>query len=140
MCYLTRECRNLSSHEISQSLEHWLSSFSEDTSKNICSLYDEQASLWGTLSPVKRDSAVLIKEYFDQIFKYPNRCVKVVDSSIRVFGNMAICNGVYSFSWYNDALKITTVARFSFVYINKMGRWFIIEHHSSSIPVTIQDA
>lgn len=125
----------MSSQEITESLNHWLSSFSEDTSKDICSLYDEQASLWGTLSPKKRDSVTLIKDYFDQVFKYSNRSVKVVESSIRVFGNMAICNGIYNFSWFNNALKVTIVARFSFVYINKNGRWFIVEHHSSSIPV-----
>lgn len=125
----------MSSHEIIENLDYWLSSFSENNSNNICSLYDEQASLWGTLSPVKRDSPALIKDYFDQIFKYPNRYVKVVDSSIRIFGNIAICSGVYNFSWLNDGLKVSTVARFSFVYINKNGRWFIVEHHSSSMPV-----
>jgi len=129
----------LSSQEIIESLNHWSSSFSEDSSNGICSLYDEQASLWGTLSPQRRDSVTLIKDYFDQLFKYSNRSVKVVDSSIRVFGNVAICNGEYSFSWFNKTIKVTTAARFSFVYINKKGRWFIIEHHSSYIPVPLED-
>ncbi|MGK0268098.1 MAG: hypothetical protein ACI8Y3_000707 [Paraglaciecola sp.] len=125
----------MSSQDIVENMARWVSSFSEDTSKNICSLYDEQASLWATLSPIKRDSAALIKDYFNQIFKYPNRYVEITDSNIRLFGDVAICNGQYTFSWFNEGVKVITAARFSFVYINKGGRWFIIEHHSSFIPV-----
>ena len=115
-------------------MNQWLSSFSEDTSNNICSLYDEQASLWGTLSPIKRDSIALVKDYFDQIFKYQHRYIELNDSSIRFFGDIAICNGLYTFSWVKEGIKITTAARFTFVFIEKNGRWLIIEHHSSALP------
>ena len=125
----------MSSQDIIENMAHWVSSFSEDTSKNICSLYDEQASLWATLSPIKRDSASLIKDYFNQIFKYSNRYVEITDSNIRLFGDVAICNGQYTFSWFNEDVKVITAARFSFVYINKEGSWLIIEHHSSFIPL-----
>jgi hypothetical protein len=124
----------LSSQEIIETIHCWLSSFSDDTSTSICSLYDEKASLWGTLSPIKRDNKALIKDYFEHVFRYPNRSAELVDSSIRIFGDIAICNGVYTFNWLNNGLKVTKVARFSFVYINKNGGWFIIEHHSSLMP------
>lgn len=123
------------SQGIIENMAHWVSSFSEDTSQKICSLYDEQAYLWGTLSSIKRDSPALIKDYFDRIFKYPNRSVEITESNSRYFGAIAICNGLYTFSWFDDGVKVTTAARFSFVYINKDGCWLIIEHHSSSIPV-----
>lgn len=113
----------------------WSSSFSENTSNNICSLYDQQASLWGTLSPIKRDSRALIKDYFDNLFMNKNRHVEFTDSKIRFFGDIALCNGLYTFSWVNDDVKVTTVARFSFVYVNKDGCWLIIDHHSSSLPI-----
>ncbi len=115
-------------------MNSWLSLFSEDTSKGICALYDEQASLWGTLSPTKRDSAVLIKDYFDQIFKYQNRSVEFNSSTIRLFGGVAICNGLYTFSWYKEGVKVSTIARFSFVYVKKGAHWLIVEHHSSALP------
>lgn len=118
-------------------MARWVSSFSDDTPENICSLYDVQASLWGTLSPIKRDSEALIKDYFNQIFKFSNRSVELTDSNIRLFGDVAICNGQYSFSWFNGDTKVTTAARFSFVYLNKDGTWFIIEHHSSTVPVVV---
>jgi len=125
----------LSSQEITEKMERWLSSFSEDTPKNICALYDKQASLWGTLSPLKRDSVELIKGYFEQIFKYQSRHVEFNDSNIRLFGDVAICNGQYTFRWFKEGVKVTIVARFSFVYIKKCGHWYIIEHHSSAIPI-----
>ena len=116
-------------------MARWSSSFSEDTTDNICSLYDEHASLWGTLSPIKRDSTLLIKDYFNNIFKYPNRNVNFTGPTIRFFGDIAICNGLYTFNWFNNNVEITTSARFSIVYIKKNGHWLIIDHHSSFIPV-----
>jgi len=124
----------LSTKEIIENMNRWLSSFSEDTTNNICSFYDEQASLWGTLSPTKRDSTALIKDYFDQIFKYQNRYIELNDSNIRLFGDMAICNGLYTFRWIKEGVKVITAARFSFVYMKKGDRWLIVEHHSSAIP------
>ena len=125
----------MNSHEITEIIGHWSSSFSEDTPNSICALYNEKASLWGTLSPLKRDNAGLIKDYFDKIFNYQNRRVAINDSSIRFFGDIAICNGQYTFSWSKEGIDETTVARFSFVYIKKCDRWSIIEHHSSLIPI-----
>jgi len=124
----------LSTININETMNRWLSSFSEESSHSICSLYDEQASLWGTLSPTKRDNTDQIKYYFDQIFKYKNRYIELNNSNIRLYGDMAICNGIYTFKWINEGVKVTTVARFSFVYINKGDRWLIVEHHSSAIP------
>lgn len=132
--YTTRGLRQLNAEKILENVARWVSSFSEDTSKNICALYNEQATLWGTLSPIKRDSATLIKDYFDQVFKYSNRYAELTEANVRLFGDIAICNGLYNFSWLNDGVQVTTAARFSLVYINQGGRWLITEHHSSCIP------
>jgi hypothetical protein len=119
-------------------MENWLSSFSEDIPDNLCALYDEKAFLWGTLSQLKLDNTTLIKDYFKKIFKYKNRCVVFNDSNIRIFGDIGICNGHYTFKWINEGVEITTEARFSFVYRKKHGRCFIIDHHSSVIPIAAQ--
>ncbi|WP_114326902.1 DUF4440 domain-containing protein [Candidatus Colwellia aromaticivorans] len=126
----------MNSQEVIENMESWLSSFSEDTPDNICALYDEKAFLWGTLSQLKLDNTTLIKGYFKNIFKYRNRYVEFNNSTIRLFGDIAVCNGQYTFRWFNDDVKVTTVARFSFVYRKKHGRCFIIDHHSSIIPTS----
>jgi len=128
------EGHNLSTKDIIKKMDRWISSFSEESSKTICSLYDEKASLWGTLSPIKRDNSTLIKDYFDQLFIYQNRSVEINDSNIRFFGDMAICNGLYTFSWIKEGIKVATMARFSFVFIKYNKDWLIVEHHSSVIP------
>lgn len=129
------EYHNLCSQEINENMTRWLVAFSESTSDNICALYDKHASLWGTTSPIKRNSSTLIKNYFDQIFKYQDRYVELNDSDISFFGEIAIINGLYTFNWLKENVKVTILARFSFVYIKKDGDWFIVEHHSSAIPV-----
>lgn len=126
----------MNSQEIIESLDNWLSSFSEKTPNSICTLYDDKAFLWGTLSPVKLDNLTLINGYFEKIFKYENRNVECNHSKVRLFGDIAICNGQYTFRWFNEGVKVTTVARFSFVYRKKNGRCFIIDHHSSFIPTS----
>jgi hypothetical protein len=124
----------LCSQEIIKSLNNWLSSFSEESSASICALYDVNASLWGTLSPIKRNNQSLIKDYFDQLFKFESRNVELNDSNIRILGDIAICNGQYTFAWIENGVKTRTKARFSFVYIKKNEEWFIVEHHSSVKP------
>ena len=127
----------MSKQKITENMNRWLSSFSEDTSNNICNLYDEKATLWGTVSPIKRNTTALIKDYFDQVFIYKNRYIELNDSNIRLFGDIAICNGFYTFRWVKEGENITTVARFSFVYMKKGKDWTIIEHHSSTLPVVV---
>ncbi len=121
--------------EIVKTLSMWTSSFCKDSSDNICALYDKRATLWGTLSPIKRDNLILIKDYFDQLFKFKSRSIEVNESNIRVFGDLAICNGIYTFKWINSGKIITKVARFSFFYTKKEDQWLIVEHHSSVLPV-----
>ncbi|MGF1764853.1 SgcJ/EcaC family oxidoreductase [Aliivibrio kagoshimensis] len=124
----------MSTKEIIDNMNRWVSSFSEKETDDICALYDEDASLLGTLSPINRDSAELIREYFEQIFQYQHRYVEFGTSNIRLFGDIAISNGQYTFRWFNEE-EVTVVARFSFVYVKKGERWMIIEHHSSIMPI-----
>ena len=124
----------MNSQDVNYHLEAWLLAFSENSSDPICALYDEQATLWGTLSPIKRNSPLLIKEYFELIFGFQNRQVILTESNIRYFNDIAICNGQYTFSWLDNKETITLHARFSFVYVKKAEKWLIVEHHSSAIP------
>jgi hypothetical protein len=50
---------------------------------------------------------------------------------VRVFGQIAINSGIYTFS-FNDGASVQ--ARYTFVYRWNGERWMIIEHHSSQMP------
>jgi len=54
---------------------------------------------------------------------------------IRVYGDIAINSGSYSFSQLRDGRTLATPARFTMVFRNRDGRWMIVEHHSSRVPV-----
>jgi hypothetical protein len=55
-----------------------------------------------------------------------------------VYGDTAINSGIYTFSSVRDGKPITIPARFSFAYRHRDGRWVIIDHHSSVVPVPPQ--
>lgn len=50
---------------------------------------------------------------------------------MRVFGDLAINSGLYTFTFADGS---TVAARFTFVYRRSGDRWQIIEHHSSRMP------
>jgi hypothetical protein len=56
------------------------------------------------------------------------------EQRIRVYGNLAINTGTYTFSELRDGKEVVRPARFSFVFRNVNGRWLIVDHHSSAMP------
>ena len=71
-----------------------------------------------------------IKDYFVHFLtKEPKGVLN--ETNIRIFGEIAINSGIYTFS-LNDGSSVQ--ARFTFVYKMIEGGWKIIEHHSSMMP------
>ena len=56
------------------------------------------------------------------------------DQLIRVYGDMAINSGYYTFSYVKDGETKTIPARYSFVYVKGTTGWLIVDHHSSAMP------
>ena len=53
----------------------------------------------------------------------------------RIYGDIAINSGFYTFTYIDDQEKLVLVpARFTFVYRRVNAKWLIIEHHSSVVP------
>ncbi|WP_440876669.1 DUF4440 domain-containing protein [Thalassotalea sp. PLHSN55] len=120
--------------EINQLMSTWAQGFSEETPEAICRLYAENASLWGTFSPIQRNTTALIEQYFTYFFQFSERKIEFDQFEIRCFDNFAISNGIYTFSWFDKNHKVITQARFSFVYQKIGGSWLIVDHHSSILP------
>lgn len=119
---------------IESCLSQWQRAFSAKDPVAICALYADDANLWGTLSATRRDSALLIRQYFDSLFAYTERRVEFVEYHVRVIAPIAIASGSYRFQWRDDQGIVDTVARFSLVFRLQKGRWLIVEHHSSVPP------
>jgi uncharacterized protein (TIGR02246 family) len=93
---------------------------------------------WGTTSPALRDNPAAVRDYFNVLRTVPPDYKGVLgEQRIRVFGDVAVNTGTYTFVGpARDAAgkPISRPARFSFVYRNRDGRWLIVDHHSSAVP------
>lgn len=119
--------------EIMVAMEAWAQAFSADSPENILSLYAEDSVLWGTLSPLRRETPVAIRDYFAEVFILRERKVTFTDPLIRVYGDTAVNTGYYTFSWIRAGKSETIPARYSMTHVKRCQRWSIVEHHSSVI-------
>lgn len=103
--------------------------------ERIIALYDAEAVLWGTRSSTLCDTPATVSDYFKVLQTVPPSYKVVLgEQRIRVYGDIALNTGTYTFSEDRDGKPITRPSRFSFVYRKRDERWLIIDHHSSAIP------
>jgi uncharacterized protein (TIGR02246 family) len=124
-----------SKEEVAAATQAWVKAMNSHNQEQVVVLYSPDAVLWGTRSPSLRDNPAAIKDYF-KILQTVDPSYKVVigEQRIRVYGDMAINTGTYTFSEIRDGKETNRPSRFSFVYRKQDGRWLIVDHHSSALP------
>jgi uncharacterized protein (TIGR02246 family) len=121
--------------EIGAAAQAWADGMTRHDIEGVLALYDSEAVLWGTRSPTLRDNPASVREYFNILRTVPPSYKAVLgEQRIRIYGDIAINTGTYTFSEVRDGKEILRPARFSFVYRNRDGRWLIVDHHSSAVP------
>lgn len=110
--------------------EAWNNALQTRDPKQVTALYAEDAILLPTVSNQVRHNHAEIEDYF-VLFCAKGPQGKIDESNVRVFGDVAINSGVYTFSFDDGAV---VQARYTFVYRQIDGEWKIIEHHSSMMP------
>lgn len=121
--------------DVAAATKAWADAMTSHDMETVVGLYDSEAVLWGTRSPTLRDNPQTVREYFNILKTVPASYKAVLgDQRIRVYGDIAINTGSYTFSETRDGKEIVRPARFSFVYRNRGGRWLIVDHHSSAVP------
>jgi hypothetical protein len=121
--------------EIARAAANWAAIFVDDNPDSILALYDDGAVLWGTLSPTLLVGKPGLRGYFERAFKaLPGHKVTFGEQVIRVYGDVAINSGYYTFSYVKDGQAQSIPARFSFVYRKRGANWMIVDHHSSAMP------
>jgi len=125
--------------DVAAATQAWADGMNSHDPERVVVLYDPDAVLWGTRSAVLRDNPATVRDYFNVLRTVP-LSYKVVlgEQRIRIYGDVAINTGTYTFSEDRDGKSITRPARFSFVYRNRDGRWMIVDHHSSAVPAPSQ--
>lgn len=116
--------------EILELFDLWNNAIQSNEPRNVVTLYDESAILLPTISNKVRHNHDEIMDYFVN-FLAKNPVGKINKSNVRIFDDIAINSGIYTFNFKDGT---SAQARFTFVYriINK--QWKIIEHHSSLLP------
>jgi uncharacterized protein (TIGR02246 family) len=121
--------------EIAAVTQKWIEGMTRHDVDSVVALYDPEAVLWRTRSPTLRDNPTKVREYFNILRTVPPTYKAVLgEQRIRVYSNIAINTGTYTFSELRDGKEVVRPARFSFVFRNVNGRWLIIDHHSSAMP------
>lgn len=120
---------------VAAAASRWTQLFVDDNPDTILALYDDDAVLWGTLSPVILRGRTALRGYFERAYKaLPGHKVSFGEQHVRVFGDTAINSGYYTFSFVRDGQPQTLPARYSFVYRKRGNDWIIVDHHSSAVP------
>ena len=116
--------------DISSLFDEWNDALQTGNSKNVAALYEANAILLPTVSNKVRHNHEEIEDYFVHFLaKGPQG--KIDETNVRVFSDIAINSGIYTFSFKDQS---SVQARFTFVYRWNGQRWMIVEHHSSVLP------
>ncbi len=119
--------------EISDLFETWNQALQTGQPDNVVACYAEEAVLLPTVSAKVRHNHDEIGDYFDHFLaKKPKG--RITEENIRIYSDIAINSGLYTFTLTQDGGRTEVAARFTFVYRKFEDRWLIIEHHSSILP------
>ena len=120
----------MNNNEIESLFDDWNSALQTGDAKKVVALYETDAILLPTVSNQVRHNHAEIEDYFvNFLSKEPQGVID--ESNVRIFDNLAINSGVYTFTFKGD---VKVQARFTYVYREGVDGWKIIEHHSSAMP------
>ena len=133
----TTQSQDAARQQIAAVTQEWAAGMTAHDIDRVAALYDRDAVLWGTRSPAIRTTPDKVREYFGILRTVPPSYKAVLgEQHIRVYGDIAVNSGTYTFSEERDGKEIVRPARFSFVFRNEGGRWLIVDHHSSAVPTS----
>lgn len=116
--------------DIKAQFDAWNNALQTGDPKNVAALYASDAILLPTVSNKVRHNHAEIEDYFVH-FLAKGPVGKIDESNVRLFGELAINSGVYTFTMRDGS---SVQARFTYVYHWNGERWMIVEHHSSQMP------
>ena len=122
--------------EVKETIAAWVDAFNVRDAQRVAALYAADAVFWGTVSPTIRITPAKVFEYFESsVTRNPELRVGVEEQHVRIYGDVATNSGIYvARNPRPGAEDLVTVARFTFVYQRRDGRWIIVAHHSSRMP------
>lgn len=126
-------CPQTSQKEIANLFANWNNSLQTHQPKKVAKNYADDGILLPTVSDRVRHNHAEIEEYFEH-FLALNPTGTINEQNIRIFCDMAVNSGIYTFKVVKQEQPSQVRARYTFVYRKIGDRWKIIEHHSSAMP------
>ena len=123
-----------SMQQIAAVTEDWRAAYDSRDPKRIAALYASDAALWGTNLKAIAVTPAAVAEYFKDAPARPDARVVFTEQNVRVYGDLALNSGTYTFNGVRDGKPTTSPARFSFAFRKLDGKWLIVDHHSSRLP------
>jgi uncharacterized protein (TIGR02246 family) len=120
----------MKTNEITALFDEWNNALKTLDPKKVAALYEPNGILLPTVSNKVRHNQEEIEDYFVH-FLTKEPVGKIDESNVRIFGEIAINSGIYTFTLKDGSV---VPARFTFVYRWNGERWMIAEHHSSQMP------
>lgn len=120
----------MTTNDITALFDAWNNALQTKDPKQVAALYETDAILLPTVSNQVRHNPEEIEDYFSH-FLTKEPAGEIDESNVRIFGDIAINSGVYTFTLKGN---VTVQARFTFVYRWNGESWLITEHHSSAMP------
>lgn len=112
----------------------WRTAYDSRDPVRITAMYESDAVLWGTTAKTVAANPAAVAEYFKDAGKRPNARVAFGEQHIRVYGDVGVNTGYYTFSDVRDGQTVSVPARFTMVFRNRDGKWLVVAHHSSRVP------
>jgi uncharacterized protein (TIGR02246 family) len=122
--------------EVEAVIAEWVAAFAALDGSKSAAVYADDARLWGTIAQEPNVGREAIRAYFDSGRQRAQaRRVVIGDHATRVYGPTAVSSGRYDFhTVLHDGTSTVRRARFSMTFVQRDGRWQIVDHHSSEVP------
>ena len=121
--------------EIAAATAAWQVAFNSREPRKIAALYADDAVFWGTTATVVATTPAAILDYFKDAPNRPNSRVTFLEQHVRVYGDLGSSTGSYTFSDVRNGVESATAARYSFLFHKRGNSWYIVQHHSSRLPM-----
>src|SRR3954470_12520687 len=113
---------------VSAATAEWAAAFNSRNPVRITSLYAPDAVFWGTTAKTLSATPAAIADYFKDVPQRPNARVTFGEQHIRMYGDVAVNTGYYTFSGPGRGGNAAErPARYTFVHAYRDGKWWIIE-------------
>jgi hypothetical protein len=120
--------------QVALATDEWRAAYDSRDPRRISARYAADAALWGTNLKVIATTPAAVANYFKDAADRPGARVVFDEQNIRVYGDVALNSGTYTFKGVRGGKPSVAPARFSFAFRKHEGKWLIVDHHSSRLP------